>query len=168
MASTTLSPALLRGGEGFSYKVPTSTASSSQALPSSSSAAPRHTSQSQSWHWHHLMGWCGVGLFNGGQVVFLFLLKPPSPMPSKVNDDKILSKMFVPGTKQENIITAGKHPFARSVVGSYQKLFPRCPDLQLWERFGKTSLPSSEDQWQGAQRRSGPPLLPSTPLYSPG
>ena len=81
---------------------------------------------------------------------------------------KILSKMFVPGTKQENISTAGKYHLATSAVGSYQKLFPRCPDLQLWEGFGKTPLPSSEDRLQGAQRHSGPPLVLPTPLYSPG
>lgn len=70
--------------------------------------------------------------------------------------------------KQENISTAGKHHFAMSAMGSYQKLFPRCPDLQLEEGFGKTPLLSSVEKPQGAQRRSGPPLLLPTFLYSPG
>lgn len=102
------------------------------------------------------------GLFNRGQVVCLFLLKPPSsiPMQSKVNDGKILSKMFVTSTQQETISTAGKHPLATPVVGSYQKLLPRYPDVQLWEGLGKTPLPSSRTD-HGELRTSFTPPYPA-------
>lgn len=73
--------------------------------------------------------------------------------------NRILSKIFMSDTRQENISTAEKHHLAMSAAGS--------DDLQLWTGFAKPPLTASEDWLQGAQGYFKTSLTPLYPTLQP-